>query len=52
MRAAVCVRYPASKRPRMSLVVRALDSMMMKNVHNAAINADCVVDLGDACKEP
>ncbi|XP_034706376.1 actin-like [Vitis riparia] len=52
MRAAVCVSYPASERPRMSLVVRALDSMMMMNVHNAAINADYEVVLVDACKEP
>ncbi|KAJ9703507.1 hypothetical protein PVL29_005027 [Vitis rotundifolia] len=29
-----------------------LDSMMMKNVRSAAINADCVVVLVDACKEP
>lgn len=29
-----------------------LDSMMMKNVRDAAINADCVVVLVDACKMP
>ncbi|XP_078428494.1 GTP-binding protein Era-like protein [Wolffia australiana] len=29
-----------------------LDSMMMKNVHNAAINADCALVVVDACKEP
>ncbi|CAA6673169.1 unnamed protein product [Spirodela intermedia] len=29
-----------------------LDSMMMKNVHSAAINADCVLVVVDACKEP
>lgn len=29
-----------------------LDSMMMKNVHNAAVNADCVLVLVDACKAP
>lgn len=29
-----------------------LDSMMMKNVRSATINADCVVVLVDACKEP
>lgn len=29
-----------------------LDSMMMKNVRSAAINADCVVVLVDACKAP
>ena len=29
-----------------------LDSMMMKNVRNAAINADCVLVLVDACKVP
>lgn len=27
-----------------------LDSMMMKNVQNAAFNADCVVVVVDACK--
>jgi len=29
-----------------------LDTMMMKNVRDAAINADCVVILVDACKTP
>ncbi|KAJ4878716.1 RNA binding [Raphanus sativus] len=29
-----------------------LDTMMMKNVRDAAINADCVVVLVDACKTP
>ena len=29
-----------------------LDSMMMNNVRSAAINADCVVVLVDACKMP
>lgn len=29
-----------------------LDSMMMKNVRNAAINADCVLVVVDACKTP
>ncbi|KAK9284259.1 hypothetical protein L1049_023428 [Liquidambar formosana] len=29
-----------------------LDSMMMKNVRSATINADCVLVLVDACKEP
>ncbi|KAF3488635.1 hypothetical protein F2Q69_00055053 [Brassica cretica] len=29
-----------------------LDTMMMKNVRHAAINADCVVILVDACKTP
>ncbi|GMP27370.1 hypothetical protein CsSME_00003394 [Camellia sinensis var. sinensis] len=29
-----------------------LDSMMMKNVRRAAINADCVVVVVDACKAP
>ncbi|KAK9121919.1 hypothetical protein Syun_019536 [Stephania yunnanensis] len=29
-----------------------LDSMMMKNVRNAAINADCVLVVVDACKVP
>ncbi|PON71447.1 GTP-binding protein Era [Parasponia andersonii] len=29
-----------------------LDSMMMKNVRNAAINSDCVLVLVDACKVP
>lgn len=29
-----------------------LDTMMMKNVRDAAINADCVVILVDACKAP
>ncbi|GAV87754.1 Cellulase domain-containing protein/MMR_HSR1 domain-containing protein [Cephalotus follicularis] len=29
-----------------------LDSMMMKNVRSAAINADCIVVLVDACKSP
>lgn len=29
-----------------------LDTMMMKNVRDAAINADCVVILVDACKVP
>lgn len=29
-----------------------LDSMMMKNVRNAAVNADCVLVLVDACKMP
>lgn len=29
-----------------------LDSMMMKNVRNAAVNADCVLVLVDACKAP
>lgn len=29
-----------------------LDSMMMKNVRNAAINADCVLMVVDACKVP
>lgn len=29
-----------------------LDSMMMKNVRSAAINADCVLVVVDACKTP
>lgn len=29
-----------------------LDSMMMKNVRSAAINADCVLVVVDACKAP
>lgn len=29
-----------------------LDSMMMKNVRSAAINADCVLVIVDACKVP
>ena len=29
-----------------------LDSMMMKNVRSAALNADCVLVLVDACKVP
>lgn len=29
-----------------------LDSMMMKNVRNAAVNADCVLVVVDACKAP
>lgn len=29
-----------------------LDSMMMKNVRSAGVNADCVVVLVDACKAP
>lgn len=29
-----------------------LDSMMMKNVRSAAINADCVLVVVDACKVP
>ncbi|WRX07589.1 K Homology domain [Theobroma cacao] len=29
-----------------------LDSMMMKNVRSAALNADCVIVLVDACKVP
>lgn len=29
-----------------------LDSMMMKNVRSATINADCVLILVDACKAP
>ena len=29
-----------------------LDSMMMKNVRNAAVNADCVLVLVDASKVP
>lgn len=29
-----------------------LDSMMMKNVRSAAINADCVVVVVDACRAP
>lgn len=29
-----------------------LDSMMMKNVRNAAVNANCVLVLVDACKMP
>ena len=29
-----------------------LDSMMMNNVRSAAINADCVLVLVDACKMP
>lgn len=29
-----------------------LDSMMMKNVRSAAINADCVVVVVDGCKAP
>lgn len=29
-----------------------LDSMMMKNVKNAAVNADCVLVVVDACKAP
>lgn len=29
-----------------------LDSMMMNNVRNAAINADCVLVVVDACKAP
>lgn len=29
-----------------------LDSMMMKNVRSAALNADCVLVIVDACKVP
>lgn len=29
-----------------------LDSMMMKNVRSAGINADCVLIVVDACKAP
>lgn len=29
-----------------------LDSLMMKNVRTAAINADCVLVVVDACKVP
>lgn len=29
-----------------------LDSMMMQNVRSAAVNADCVLFLVDACKAP
>lgn len=29
-----------------------LDSMMMSNVRSAAINADCVLVVVDACKVP
>lgn len=29
-----------------------LDSMMMKNVRSAAINADCVIVVVDACRAP
>ncbi|MCI46480.1 GTPase Era-like, partial [Trifolium medium] len=29
-----------------------LDSMMMQNVRSAAVNADCVLILVDACKAP
>lgn len=29
-----------------------LDTMMMKNVRSAAINADCVLVVVDACKTP
>ena len=29
-----------------------LDSMMMKNVRDAAINADCALVVVDACKAP
>lgn len=29
-----------------------LDSMMMKNVRSAAVNADCVLVVVDACKMP
>lgn len=29
-----------------------LDSMMMKNVRSAAVNADCVLVVVDACKVP
>lgn len=29
-----------------------LDTMMMKNVRSAAINADCVLVVVDACKMP
>jgi len=29
-----------------------LDSMMMKNVRSAGINADCVLVVVDACKMP
>lgn len=29
-----------------------LDSMMMKNVRSAGINADCVLVVVDACKVP
>lgn len=29
-----------------------LDSMMMKNVRSAAVNADCVLVVVDACKQP
>lgn len=29
-----------------------LDSMMMKNVRSAAVNADCVVVVVDTCKAP
>lgn len=29
-----------------------LDSMMMKNVRSATVNADCVLVVVDACKPP
>lgn len=29
-----------------------LDTMMMRNVRNAAVSADCVVVVVDACKAP
>lgn len=29
-----------------------LDAMMMNNVRSAAINADCVLVVADACKPP
>lgn len=29
-----------------------LDTMMMKNVRSAAVNADCVLVVVDACKVP
>lgn len=29
-----------------------LDTMMMKNVRSAALNADCVLVIVDACKDP
>ncbi|XWS45453.1 hypothetical protein CRYUN_Cryun15aG0137800 [Craigia yunnanensis] len=32
--------------------IHKLDSMMMKNVQSAALNADCVLVLVDACKVP
>lgn len=32
--------------------IHMLDSMMMKNVRSAGINADCIVVLVDACKAP